>query len=166
MAKFGLPVHTLLNSVRDEKKESTDKQKHKCLHRLVTPVHNHAEHFAVAKIALPYLSGWYSWLGGDGGGRGEGWGGVGFAMAYYKCAVPKHHLFIPRRGHRWEVCKRYAHKYYCVGTSAVNSTLLAPWCTSCSITQLSHNCLLYLLDDALRLFQAVLFLLVLNRKKQ
>lgn len=160
MAKFGLPVHTLLNSVRDEKKESIDKQKHKCLPLLVTHVHNHVEHFAVTKIALPYVSGWYSWRGG-GGGRG-----AGLATAYYKCAVPKHHLFIPLRGHEWEVCKHYAHKYCCVGTSAINSALMAPWCTSCSITQLSHNCLLYLLDDALRLFQAVLFLLVLNRKKQ
>lgn len=150
MAEFGLAVHTLPNGVRDEKKESIDKQKHNCL-----PLHNHTEHFAVTKIALPNVSVWMIQLA---------WGVV-FATAYYKCAVCEHHLFIPRIGHKWEICKHYSHKYCCGGAGTVNSTLLALWCTSCSITQLSHKCLLYLLDGAFDLFQAVLSLLVLYRKK-
>lgn len=84
-------MHTLLNGVRDEeKKESIGKQKHKCLPLLITHVHNHAEHFAVTKTALPYASVWMIQLAC----------GAVFATAYYKCAVPKHHLFMPCIGHR------------------------------------------------------------------
>lgn len=100
MAECGLAVHTLLNGVRDEKKKSIDKQKHTCLPLLITHVHNHAEYFAVTKIALPHVSVWMIQLA---------WRAV-FATAYYKHAVPKHHLFIPCKGHKWEICKHYSHK--------------------------------------------------------
>lgn len=125
----------------------TDKQKHKYLPLFITHVHNHTHHFAVTKIALPYVNVWLIELA---------WGAT-FATAYCKCAVLKHCPFIPCIGHKQEICKHYPHKYHCRDAGTVNSTVLCPWCPSCSITHLQA--------DAFRLFKAVLFLLTLYREK-
>lgn len=87
-------MYTLLNSVRDEKKEIIDKQKHKCLPLLVTHVHNHTEHFAVIKLALSYVSIWMTELA---------WGQY-FPQLITNVLSPSPTFLFLAQWHKWEIC--------------------------------------------------------------
>lgn len=120
----------------------------------VSACHSHAQPcrtFCCQKITLVFRSVWAAQLA---------WGAVFFA-ADYRCSPANFPWVSHRNG-----ALHYSHKCCGRGAGTVNNTLLLLWCTSCSITKLLHSCLLDLLDDDFRLLQAVLFLLILYRKKK
>lgn len=133
--------------------ENISKQEHKCLSSSPTCMIMQNILLSKNSIAVQECLAGTAGLGGS------------IAVADYRCSAPNSTFFSWCKTQKGAL-KHYSHKCCGGGAGTVNNTLLVLWCTSCSITQLSHNCLLDLLNDDFRLFQAVLFLLVLYRKKK